>query len=298
MSNNDALAPAPISLTHQHLLSCMNTLVNPVPVDRPLRILDVGCGNGELIAYILTAFPILRPGAKLEIHGLDVADSGVQASGFFARTLTMLHERFPDIDWASRLTLVTSAEAWPYPENYFDFIVSNQVLEHVQNHDLLFSEIRRTLNFECFSVHLFPLIHYIKEGHIHIPLAHRIRGHGLLRSYIKFMSRLGFGSYREHKQKLGMSLDHYAEEHTDYLTFMTNYLSSKELLAACKRSGLRADFRFTSGFYNAKLRAIFRRSPIYRYTAPNPWWDTITFFAQKRISSITLVLEKKQSYAR
>ncbi|RYE96274.1 MAG: class I SAM-dependent methyltransferase, partial [Oxalobacteraceae bacterium] len=134
-----ALPPA-VSITHQHLLACMNTLVRSGELGRPLRILDVGCGNGELIAYISAAFPMLQPGCELEIFGLDVADSGVQADGFFARTLTMLRDRFPNVDWKRRLSLVTSRETWSYPDNHFDFIVSNQVLEHVADHDLLFRE--------------------------------------------------------------------------------------------------------------------------------------------------------------
>lgn len=295
---NTAAIPPAVSITHQHLLACMATVVDAGSLDRPLRVLDLGCGNGEMIAFVSAALPILQPGCELEIHGLDVADSGVQASGFFARTLGALHERFPNIDWENRLSLVTSKEAWPYPDEYFDFIYSNQVLEHVADHDLLFREIRRTLCAGALSVHLFPLIHYLQEGHIHIPLAHRVRGHGPLRSYIKFMSRLGFGSFGEHRREFGMTLDQYAEEHADYLTFMTNYLTAKELLAAAKRSGLRADFRFTAGFYLAKLRAMLRRPPVYKYDAPRPLRDALAFFALKRVSSITLVLEKKQSYAR
>lgn len=290
--------PQALSITHQHMLACMNTLVCSSEAGRPLRVLDVGCGNGELIAYLLASFLVLNPRSELEIFGLDVADSGVQAAGFFARTSTMLSKRFPNVNWQERLSLVTSRETWSYPEDYFDFIVSNQVLEHVSDHDLLFQEIRRTLKPGGFSAHLFPLAHYIQEGHIHIPLAHRINGHGLLRSYIRFMSLVGFGSYREHQRQFGMTIDEYAEEHADYLTFMTNYLTSKQLLKIAKRNGLRADFRFTSGFYTAKVRAMLHRRPIYQYHAPHPLRDAFSFQFFKRISSITLVLEKKQSYAR
>jgi SAM-dependent methyltransferase len=293
-----ATIPPAISITHQHLLACLNTLVRASDLGRPLRILDVGCGNGELIAYISAAFPILQPGCEVEIFGMDVVDSAVQSSGFFSHTLAMLYDRFPMVDWDNRLSLVNSREAWSYPADHFDFIVSNQVLEHVADHARLFSEIRRVLQPGSFSVHLFPVIHYLQEGHIHIPLAHRINGHGLLRSYIKLMSRIGFGSYREHQRKYGMTLDQYAEEHADYLTFMTNYLTGKQLLTAAKHAGLRSDFRFTSGFYEAKARAVLRRSPVYQYRATRPWLDALTFFFLKRVSSVTFVLEKKQSYAR
>lgn len=297
METKAALPPA-LSITHSHLLACMNTLVRGSDLNRPLRVLDVGCGNGELIAYFSAALSVLQPGCTLEMHGLDVADSSVQTSGFFARTRETLAARVPEVEWEQRLTLVTSRARWPYPDGYFDFIVSNQVLEHVADHDVLFGEIRRTLRDGGFSVHLFPLIHYIQEGHIYIPLAHRIRRYGLLRSYIALMSRLGFGAYRAHQRKYGMTIQQYAEEHADYLTFMTNYMTARQLLAATKRNGLRADFRYTTSFYTAKLRAIFRRPQRLLYSEPRPWRDALAFLLLKRVSSITLVLEKKQSYAR
>jgi SAM-dependent methyltransferase len=296
--NEKVALPPALSITHLHLLACTNTLLRTRNFARPIRVLDVGCGNGELIAYLSAALPVLQPGCMIEIHGLDVGDSGVQASGFFARTRERLNARMPDVDWEQRLSLVTSCERWPYPDGYFDFIVSNQVLEHVADHNVLFGEVRRTLCDGGFSVHLFPLVHYIQEGHIHIPLAHRIRRHGLLRSYIALMSRLGFGSYREHRRAYGMTIEQYAEEHADYLTFMTNYLSAAQLRSVTKRNGLRADFRYTTGFYAAKLRAVLRRSPQLLYAAPRPWRDALAFFLLKRVSSVTLVLEKKQNYAR
>ena len=296
-TENLHLPPAK-SITHLHVLACVNTMVAGVAGSRPVRILDVGCGDGELIAYLLDCLPTLNPGVQFELHGIDVTDSSVQPGGFFEKTLRMLDSRHPGIEWGSRLSLMTSTSPWPYDDGFFDVIVSNQVLEHVADHDHLFREIRRALRDGGSSIHLFPLIHYIQEGHIHIPLAHRIRRHGLLRSYIKLMSRLGFGSYRAHRDQYGMTLDHYAEEHADYLTFMTNYLSGKAMLAACKRAGLRSDFAFTSEFYKAKLRSMLRRSPRYIYAAPRPWRDAFAFFFLKRISSITLVVEKKQIYAR
>jgi SAM-dependent methyltransferase len=290
--------PAAKSITHLHVLACVNTKLADQANAGRVRILDVGCGDGELIAYLLDCLPALNPGIEFELHGLDVTDSSVQPGGFFEKTLHLLDGRQPGTDWRNRLSLVTSTSRWPYEDGYFDIIVSNQVLEHVADHDHLFREIRRTLREGGSSIHLFPLIHYLQEGHIHIPLAHRIRRHGLLRSYIKFMSRLGFGSFRAHRDAYGMTLDHYAEEHADYLTFMTNYLSAKALLAACKRAGLRSDFSFTSDFYQAKLRSMLRRPARYRYAAPRPWRDAAAFFFLKRISSITLTLEKKQIYAR
>lgn len=295
---SDLKLPPAQNITHQHILACLNTKVADIAQSKKICILDVGCGNGELIAYLSDCLPLLNPGLEFEFHGLDVTDSNVQADGFFEVTVRMLIERQPDVDWRSRLSLITSTSPWPYDDGYFDIVMSNQVLEHVADHSRFFAETRRCLRDSGASFHLFPLIHYIQEGHIHIPLVHWIKRHGLLQSYIRMMSRLGFGSFSEHREKYGMTLRHYAEEHADYMTFMTNYLTAGELLSHCKRAGLRADFSFTTDFYRAKLRSILRRPVLYTYRTPRPWRDMVDFFFLKRVSSITLFIEKKQIYAR
>lgn len=290
--------PVAKNITHQHILACVNTKVATLPYSKKVRVLDVGCGDGQLIAFLSDCLPLLNPELEFEFYGLDVTDSSVQASGFFESTIQMLLERHPDIAWRSRLSLITSSSPWPYDEGYFDIVMSNQVLEHVADHSQFFTETRRCLRDGGASIHLFPLIHYIQEGHIHIPLVHWIKRHGLLQSYIRMMSRLGFGSFKEHREKYGMTLKHYAEEHADYMTFMTNYLTAGEVLSLCKRAGLRADFSFTTDFYRAKLHSILRRPVCYTYRTPRPWRDMFDFFFLKRVSSITLFIEKKQIYAR
>lgn len=290
--------PVAKNFSHQCILAFVNTKVAAIAQSKKIRILDVGCGNGELIAFLSDCLPLLNPGLEFEFHGLDVTDSNVQAGGFFEGTVRMLLERQLDVDWRSRLSLIASTSPWPYDDGYFDIVMSNQVLEHVADHNRFFAETRRCMRDGGASFHLLPLIYYIQEGHIHIPLVHWIKRHVILQSYIRMMSPLSFGSYKEHREKYGMTLKHYAAEHADYMTFMTNYLTAGNLLSLCKRAGLRADFSFTTDFYRAKLRSMLRRSVLYTYRAPRPWRDLFDFCFLKRISSITLSLEKKQIYAR
>lgn len=291
--------PVPASITHLHLLAALNTKLRDLTSQRSIiRICDMGCGNGMLLAYLATCLPRLNPGVTFEFYGVDVADSGVQAAGFFAETIARLEVEHSEIDWASRLHLVSSQDPWPMSDGSLDVIVSNQVLEHVMDHRHFFSETHRTLREGGSSIHLFPLKHYVWEGHIHMPLVHRIRQHHLVRRYIELCSRIGIGSFRAHQREFAMTLAQYAEEHSDYMKFMTNYLSAKELLDLCTASRLRADFSFTKNLYAAKLKMVAGRPARYAYAAPRPILDTLLFFFLKRVSSITLCLEKKQTYAR
>ncbi len=291
--------PAAKSITHLHLLAVVNSRIQTLKTGtKSVRLCDIGCGDGEMLSYLASCLPRLNPELEFEFFGIDVADSGVQAEGFFARTLATLSAAHPQIEWQKRLHLVTSHSRWPFEDGALNIIVSNQVLEHVVDHRHFFEESHRTLATGGIGAHLFPLKHYVWEGHVHMPFLHRIRQHHVKRAYIKLMTRLGTGSFQAHQREYGMTLDYYAEEHADYMTFMTKYLTAKQLLDLCKAARLRSDFSYTRNFYGAKLRAMRRGAPRYLYPAPRPFWDTFLFFFLKRVSSITLFVEKRQIYAR
>ncbi len=290
--------PVPQSMTHVHLVACIMTQLKDNASQDVIRICDIGFGGGEFLSYLHDSLMVMCPDQKFELYGFDVDDSGVQASGFYDKTIQKLAERHPDVPWRDRLYLIGGHSKWPFSEGYFNITCSNQVLEHVNDHMFFLQEQRRVLCVGGTGVHLFPLKHYLKEGHIHIPLAHRVHQHAILRSYIKFWSRLGVGSFAEHRDQLGMSVEHYAEEHADYLSFMTNYLSDKQLLELCRKAKLRADFRYTSQYYFGKLRQLLNRETIRIYKPGLSMPDLLLFWLFKRISSITLFVENQNIYHR
>ena len=297
-SSDYAELPAASNITHEHLTACINTIIAHEDLGRPFRILDMGCGDGELLSYLMRILPILKPDFPFEMYGFDVSDSGVQGEGFFAQTIEKLEKVAPDIVWRDRLSIIGSRDEWPYEDGFFDLVVSNQVFEHVRDHQHLLRQLHRTLRDDGISLHLFPLGDNFMEGHIHIPFAHWIKSHGLLKAYIKFMSRFGFGSFKSHRDKYSMSMDYYSEEHADYIYFMTNYLNSKKVLSLCKDADLRADFRYTKQFYFRKVRSVFRMSNGFNYSMPSPFRDAVMFLFFKRIASVTLFIQKKQIYSR
>jgi len=95
-------------------------------LDQPgqkIRLLEIGCGSGGICSYFG-----LHPTRRFEVHSVDVKDSRVAVEGY-------------------EFQLITDTNL-PFPDQYFDVVISNHVIEHVgdesdQLHHLL--EVRRVL---------------------------------------------------------------------------------------------------------------------------------------------------------
>lgn len=117
------------------LLFCRGDFVRTI-VQRPLihraigavplgRALDDGCGRGMYT-------PFLRKRARLVV-GIDVSDDHI-------RTMVRRHGREPRIRF-----LRASAEALPFRDASFDFLLCAEVLEHLRNDQQAVMELARVL---------------------------------------------------------------------------------------------------------------------------------------------------------
>ena len=287
----------PESITHLHLLSVLVTEISRKNLTYGrIRILDAGCGNGHFSSFMHLNLTALFPKVEFEIHGYDVADHGVQAKDYFSKTLAYCKLYCPDVRWEDRLKLITHDQSWPFQSSFFEFVISNQVLEHVWDHQHFFSEHRRVLKKGGCGAHLFPLKHYVYEGHLLMPFVHRISDWYLLKSYIKFMSKIGIGAYQAGQG----SIDEYSERHADYMTFYTNYLSYSELMTVVKQAQLRPSLKYTADYYLHKLRQVFKRKvriDLGRHKRSGLFYS-LTNHSLKYVSGITLLVEKENTYNR
>ena len=99
----------------------------------PANALDLGCGTGEILALLAEKFP------DIELAGLDLARGMIERA----------RERLQS---CLRLVLQTGdMEALPYPDAFFDLIVSNLALQWLESPLRAFTEARRVLRAEgCF----------------------------------------------------------------------------------------------------------------------------------------------------
>lgn len=120
-------------------------------IQRPLKLLDLGCGNGNTCARFK------RYSNLIEWYGLDIESS-------------------PEVDKRDYSTANISSYDGihiPFDDNFFDIIYSNQVLEHVLFPFELIKEINRVLKNEGYftgsasyleTYHSYSVFNYTPYG--------------------------------------------------------------------------------------------------------------------------------------
>jgi SAM-dependent methyltransferase len=113
----------------------------------PLKILDFGCGSGQLVATLRTL--------GYDAYGCD--------------TWGRYSHKPPADERLREITL--EPYRIPFDSEAFDVVVSTTVLEHVQDKEECFREIHRVLQPSGSAIHLFPGRWYLPtEPHIYVPL--------------------------------------------------------------------------------------------------------------------------------
>ena len=108
-------------------------LIDQVKLRPGMHLLDVGCGTGTLTMMIKHASP------QVEVTGMDVDPAILEV----ARKKTIQADMDINFDLGMAFSL-------PYPENYFDRVVSSMVMHHLtrENKIKTFQEIYRVLRLE------------------------------------------------------------------------------------------------------------------------------------------------------
>jgi SAM-dependent methyltransferase len=97
-----------------------------IPIERYnlLKILEIGCGPVGIVSYI-------NRGSR---YGLDPLEE------FYKSNITLTKLRDPRVQY-----LVGTGEQIPFEEDFFDLVISDNVLDHVCNTNVVMEEIIRVL---------------------------------------------------------------------------------------------------------------------------------------------------------
>jgi len=111
------------------------------------RVLEVGSGSGWF------SVRLALQGAR--VYGVEPSLSGVRASMLRAQRYDGIVAHF----------VQGVGEQLPYPDDFFDLVVSNQVLEHVRDLAQVLAEVYRVTRTGGASYHWIPNYGYPYEGH-------------------------------------------------------------------------------------------------------------------------------------
>lgn len=172
---------------------------------QPVKVLDYGCGSGEIVR--------LLKDRNIESFGCDVFYDGAE---------------YPELEQDplfGKVIKKMDGGRIPFEDNYFDFIVSNQVIEHVEDLHLTFSEFRRTLKPGGQILNIFPDKDVWREVHVEIPFLHWFPKGSSFRIYYAWLLRsMGLGSFKGEKTPMEWSRDS-----CDWLDKWTHYRTSAEI---------------------------------------------------------------------
>jgi ubiquinone/menaquinone biosynthesis C-methylase UbiE len=148
----------------------------------------------------------------------------------------------------------------PFPDEYFDLVTNNQVMEHVQDLDAVLGEIARVLRPGGSVLSLFPSKDVWREGHIGIPFSHWFpKGNWLRFVYTWSLRSLGFGTWKEQAP----TCRQWAVDKLEWIDRWTVYRSRPEILGSYGRlfrNSLKEDEYIV-------FRLLDRPSPVRQFLA-------------------------------
>lgn len=144
----------------------------------PIRVLDFGCGLGEKVRLLRQA-------------GIDC----VGAEVFYGGTAWDDAALFELLD-SGLIRRVGADGRLPFEEDSFDLIISDEVIEHVEDLAGVAVELERVLRPGGVMYHQFPTREILREVHIGIPLAHRLPAGAVRFAYVFALRCAGVGTYR------------------------------------------------------------------------------------------------------
>jgi 2-polyprenyl-3-methyl-5-hydroxy-6-metoxy-1,4-benzoquinol methylase len=223
--SNDKNAPLTREAVEAHqceaiVLAVLGRAAASLKEQRPLRVLDFGCGRG------LVTGALRRQG--FACYGVDVEQIYVDNARSYFGEVGNDDVRYPIV------SLLDQAGRSVFPDGHFDVIISDQVLEHVRDVDLVAAEIGRLTSASGTGLHIFPSHLSLIEPHMKLPLVHWLPKGPARRRLIRSLLATGLGA----RYFSDLGLGDRAQIFSEFSESETFYRSEQELRAAFGRAGL------------------------------------------------------------
>jgi SAM-dependent methyltransferase len=200
------------------------------------KVLDYGCGAGEVVG-------IMRRN-ELDAHVCELFYQGGDLS-----------EQVP-ADIQDRI-FAMHGDRIPFPDESFDLVISNQVLEHVPDLDVVLAEMRRVLKPGGICLSVFPHREVWREGHCNIPFLHRFaRGSKPRIYYAATLRSLGLGYFKK-----DMTSMQWSRNFCDWLDRWCYYRPRRQIEQTFARHLSRP--RYIEADWLVSRKAVFRFAPAW-----------------------------------
>jgi SAM-dependent methyltransferase len=212
------------------------------PDGRPFRVLDWGCGRGRAVAHLISM--------GVEAHGVDVDEVVMKRGyGLFAGR---------GIDPSS--VLVTPEETKRFPDGTFDYVFSEETIEHVTALDYLARETYRLMAPAALARHSYPASKRFMEPHVKIPLVHWTRNRFLRTLGIATGIAAGAGPSGTWPETEGQPFWTQVRIYSDYLERKTCYRDLNDVAAEFERAGFEATWECRTPSASGRLAGLIRGS--------------------------------------
>lgn len=193
---------------------------------KAFRILDYGSGRGATVACL----------RKLgyEAYGAEIDPVPFNNGKDYFRQIGLDHDQL--------FQLLNEKCETSFPENYFDFVFSEQVFEHVQDLDLVMKELDRVTKPGAVHFHVFPAKYHFIEQHLDMPIIHWLPKNTI--RYYWALLCVYLGAEPQWKQLKGKKPKEKAKLYSDYSIEKTFYRSIGELRKTCLRHGFTLKYQF------------------------------------------------------
>ena len=179
---------------------------------KDIRRLDYGCGAGRILHELRNQ--------GINAFGCDIFYEGGDYSKFVDPAL------FLD----GTIRKITN-NTIPFESEFFDIVINNQVMEHVENLNTVLAEIERVLKPGGIVLNLFPDKGVWREGHCGIPFLHWFPKNSYSRIYYAASCRaLGLGY-----QKNGKNIMRWSQDFCEWLDKWTHYRTRREIDATYEK---------------------------------------------------------------
>jgi SAM-dependent methyltransferase len=224
-----------------------------VPNMPHLVFLDFGCGSGDKVKF-------------LRDNGYNFIGCDIEfKSGEFTKSL----------EKENIITKISmNPYSLPFPRDHFDFVLSDQVFEHVLDYEEVLRELSRVGKSGCSSLHIFPSKWKVFEPHTGTPFGGAINFY----LWILLWALLGVNK-RKHKNKSRFEI---AKLDYEYIKDKTNYLPGSEIKKLFNKYG------FSVQYCNNKAIKLSSKKFVSKFISLVPFSSSLSQFFAGRFILATL----------